>query len=650
MAINNPYIPGDPYSYDLKWIVATVKAILQQLGTLDEAIDQKIFEGFLEHSIVQFKNVPDMLAADIKDGSIVLTLGYYEEGDQGGAFYLVKDFNPGQCALDYFLTMDNNAQIAIPVIVTPYVLPEMFGAKGDGTTDDTEALQHAANYAAAMKADLTTASRTYYITDTVTIDGTDVINILLDGVIKLGMNDRPGVHIKNSTRNTIKISVSGTEYNGGYSTIPTDFNIPVLPFVGVLFDNTAKSTIYLSAENCHVGARFLGDGKGCVFNTVNLGMMVNNAINLELMATNSGWTTENIFLNGNFSCWSDNTFKQYHVDIKQRTDNNWATGNVFIKPSFEGGGLPIYLDNAAYNTFEQIRVEAGTTFYGIVTSGRDNVFDGGYNFEPPLLTDTVNNQKQFVTNIRMRKIASLVHLGGWDFEAEKNIYTKSTGAYYASIMPGVDNYEPAFTGNLTDANYTIPAASITAAETDGFHNRPQQIYGVYVDVSDIKTIFARFTNASGGTTGRFSIRFYDSNFTAIAAVKGVDFDMDQNHDGYWQQNSFVTAGNYAGIYMPLYLNNTNIKYIFIGVQGYTSLNSIHVYTPMVRATSNPSGRVFARQAKIGQVALNAIKGPAYKGMVVLNAPQAANSDGSYNFAYVCTDAANQTWAPLKSGV
>lgn len=143
MAINNPLIPGDPYSYDLKWIVAKVKEILAQLGTLDEAIEAKIFEGFLEHSIVQFKTVAEMQAADIKDGSIVLTLGYHEAGDLGSMFYLVKDFNPSQCALDYFLTMDNNTQIAIPVIVTPYVTPEMFGAKGDGTTDDTEAMQTA---------------------------------------------------------------------------------------------------------------------------------------------------------------------------------------------------------------------------------------------------------------------------------------------------------------------------------------------------------------------------------------------------------------------------------------------------------------------------------------------------------------------------
>lgn len=28
MAINNPYVPGDPYSYDLKWIVAKLKTLV----------------------------------------------------------------------------------------------------------------------------------------------------------------------------------------------------------------------------------------------------------------------------------------------------------------------------------------------------------------------------------------------------------------------------------------------------------------------------------------------------------------------------------------------------------------------------------------------------------------------------------------------
>ena len=171
--LNNPYVPGDPYSYDLKWLVAKVKEILAQLGTLDEAIEAKIFEGFLEHSIIQFKNVAEMLAAEITDGSIVLTLGYHEPGDQGGLFYLVKDFNPSQCSLDYFLTMDNDRQIAIPVIMTPYVTPEMFGAYGDGLQDDSDPVQKAITIHEQI---LFPAGKEYVITKQIELDSDKYIS------------------------------------------------------------------------------------------------------------------------------------------------------------------------------------------------------------------------------------------------------------------------------------------------------------------------------------------------------------------------------------------------------------------------------------------------------------------------------------------
>ena len=32
-SINNPYVPGDPYSYDLKWIIAHLKSALTQVET-----------------------------------------------------------------------------------------------------------------------------------------------------------------------------------------------------------------------------------------------------------------------------------------------------------------------------------------------------------------------------------------------------------------------------------------------------------------------------------------------------------------------------------------------------------------------------------------------------------------------------------------
>lgn len=41
MAINNPYIPGDPYSYDLKWFIQQLKDLKQQMESIWETLDEK---------------------------------------------------------------------------------------------------------------------------------------------------------------------------------------------------------------------------------------------------------------------------------------------------------------------------------------------------------------------------------------------------------------------------------------------------------------------------------------------------------------------------------------------------------------------------------------------------------------------------------
>lgn len=205
MAINNPYIPGDPYSYDLKWIVAKIKEILQQLGTLDTTINQEIIVQLQENAIAKYMTVADMLAADIADESLVLTMGYHEPGDMGGTFYLVKDFDPSMCQLDYFLTMDNNSQIAVPIIVTDYVTPEMFGAKRDGSTDDLQALQQAADYGHDHHKEVLLSCGTYMISDTLYLKGGT--NNTIYGITVRG-NNKGETAIKASAAMTYVVSIT----------------------------------------------------------------------------------------------------------------------------------------------------------------------------------------------------------------------------------------------------------------------------------------------------------------------------------------------------------------------------------------------------------------------------------------------------------
>lgn len=141
MAINNPYIPGDPYSYDLKWIVAEIKRHSEQLATLDEQIAAAIIKFLDQHDPVYYSTAADLIASDLKPGALAYIEGFNDAGDGGACLYFVTDDYNAIIGQPFYLTLAGANRWALPIILTPFVTPEMFGAKADGTEDDTAAIQ-----------------------------------------------------------------------------------------------------------------------------------------------------------------------------------------------------------------------------------------------------------------------------------------------------------------------------------------------------------------------------------------------------------------------------------------------------------------------------------------------------------------------------
>lgn len=104
MAINNPLIPGDPFSYDLKWIVMKIKYLILQgenLETALEALRAYVDQRFDDLSLQE--EVNKKLDEMYNDGSLALLIAQY---------------------------LDVNT-------------PQLHGAAADGETDDTKAIQKA---------------------------------------------------------------------------------------------------------------------------------------------------------------------------------------------------------------------------------------------------------------------------------------------------------------------------------------------------------------------------------------------------------------------------------------------------------------------------------------------------------------------------
>ena len=82
-----------------------------------------------------FNTAANMIAdASLKEGMIVKTLGYNKIADNGGAFY--KIYKTKEQNSEHYENLSNGKYALL--IPNGYITPEMFGAYGDGTTDDSQ--------------------------------------------------------------------------------------------------------------------------------------------------------------------------------------------------------------------------------------------------------------------------------------------------------------------------------------------------------------------------------------------------------------------------------------------------------------------------------------------------------------------------------
>lgn len=87
-----------------------------------------------------FETVEDMKSANLVEGQVCVTLGYYSINDGGAAKYIIE-YDPGavndDALVHYLHTSDT---LRAKMLINDYITPEQFGAHGDGISDDSDAI------------------------------------------------------------------------------------------------------------------------------------------------------------------------------------------------------------------------------------------------------------------------------------------------------------------------------------------------------------------------------------------------------------------------------------------------------------------------------------------------------------------------------
>lgn len=296
--------------------------------------------------------------------------------------------------------------------IKDYVTPEMFGAVGDGETDDTLAIQNASDYSQSNNIALVCPNK-YLISNTITF----INSTIIDGEI---------IYSGNATAIVID---AGTVYGKLYKinlkckdVSTTTLGVKVINSMNNIFEFNYVEQFYKAIE-------FWGDGKGCAYNKIYLNYIFRYCIGLSLINNNDGWVNENTFYGGRFyrhNIYSDNVA----VFMDSIDGLHVNQNNTFITPCLENSKIAFYFKYGRNTNVNKARTENVTTVLKADAKSYGNIIDvafGEYTIDSP---DAVN----YIFQYREDRISTLLNKVVFDSGDLSNVCaSNSTGASSPSL-------------------------------------------------------------------------------------------------------------------------------------------------------------------------------------------------------------------------
>lgn len=271
-----------------------------------------------------------------------------------------------------------------------YVNIKEFGAIGDGTTDDTEAIKKCINFAlnnSLKKILFPKVESGYIVTDTISITG-DIDVVMESPLIYDNAENKPCLVIGSQNSyyraNELKLqAIKKTQST--WSDYHEGENINIIS-VGILIYNLAQciDCNIVKIQGFTVGLEVMAsEGLGNYHNTYNVGELRNNKVALEISNTKGGWANSNIF-NGACMTVSSNvnlSEDRYYLKITRRSGSYWSNSNLFSNFRFEGGKptspakcIPISFGGSSQNRVNDCRIENASNDLAVdFGTSRDNI-------------------------------------------------------------------------------------------------------------------------------------------------------------------------------------------------------------------------------------------------------------------------------------
>lgn len=148
--------------------MADISKIQIQSGVYD--IKDEVARTSLESKVTYFDTVADMkLSTDLVDGDFVITAGYHAVGDCGGANYIIRTITSDDTTNEMTLIALADSTLVAEFVKNKdnHINVNQMGAYGDGTNDDSVAIQNAFDISSDYDIIEFASDRSYIITQTI---------------------------------------------------------------------------------------------------------------------------------------------------------------------------------------------------------------------------------------------------------------------------------------------------------------------------------------------------------------------------------------------------------------------------------------------------------------------------------------------------
>lgn len=405
---------------------------------VDNKLDEMLENGQLDELITEFLELPvlytyntvsDMKLADnLVDGSRCQTLGFYNVGDGGNAFYKIRTIeNDDVIDEKKLIALTDNTLLAELIIYKDLNILQV-GCKSDGSTDIGSTINSFID-----DYDIIIPEGNYLVTTTINITR-DNTSFNCKGNLLVGDNI------------CIMLNASDCYIDIDKITGDEDVNSVGLKLVA---DTSNSHSIWNNNINLGV-VKKLNDGilidtsyKGAQYNKISF-----NEINCEycihFYAHDGGWVNENTFnggrLSGNYGVYME----------KGSSIGDYYNGNKFLNVGYENITNPIVLQYAIRNTFRHSRMAEslnGTYWIQCDADTRLNNFEN----DSSLHFDKVNDLNSALTSRNTYKAYPLI----WEGHYYNYDGFVITGRKFLSERP-VEPTIPTAMGYNLDGNYESP--------------------------------------------------------------------------------------------------------------------------------------------------------------------------------------------------